>query len=204
MNPIRYYGCYYIQKLQKIQREVKILKVQGLAERLRNKDEKALEEIIKIYSPLAAAIIYNISKGSLTKEDIEEICSDVFVTLWKNTDKVSDEKLKGYICCIAKTRALNKLSSVRNNIISIDEYDIEDDFSITDHTETKDIHNELREIISDISEPDKEILIRYYYYCQTTSKISAAMNINQETVKTKLKRTRSKIKAILTERGYEI
>ena len=75
MNPIRYYGCYYIQKLQKIQREVKILKVQGLAERLRNKDEKALEEIIKIYSPLAAAIIYNISKGSLTKEDIEEICS---------------------------------------------------------------------------------------------------------------------------------
>lgn len=180
------------------------MKVQGLAERLRKKDKTALEEIIKIYSPLTAAIINNISKGSLTKEDIEEVCSDVFVTLWKNSDKVSDEKLKGYICCIAKTRALNKLSAVKSNVISIDEYDIEDDFSITDHTETKDIHNELREIINTISEPDKEILIRYYYYCQTTSKISEIMSINQETVKTKLKRTRSKIKSALTERGYEI
>ena len=89
-------------------------------------------------------------------------------------------------------------------MFNIDDYDPEDDFSIEDETEKRDINRELREIISDIGQPDQEIVVRYYYYQQTTSKISAIMNINPETVKSKLRRTREKIKTMLTERGYVI
>ncbi len=157
------------------------------------------------YARLVAAVINNVAKGSLTKEDIEETVADVFVTLWNNADKVQDGKLKGYICCIAKTKALNKISScARKMVLNIDDYDPEDDFSIEVETEKKDINRELREIISDIGQPDQEIIVRYYYYSQTASKISAIMNINPETVKSKLRRTRGKIKTMLIERGYVI
>ncbi len=177
---------------------------QRLAARLHKKDEKAFEEVIKKYRALVVTIIYNVSKGSLTKEDIEEVASDVFITLWNNADKIIDDKLKGYICCISKTRALNKLSTVKSNIVNIEDYDFEDNFSIIDHTETMDINNELKKIIESITDPDKEILIRYYFYYQSTSKIAEVMNINVETVKSKLRRTREKIKVKLIERGYEI
>ncbi len=176
-----------------------------LAVKLKKGSQQALEQIIIKYTALVSTIIYNVSKNSMTKEDIEEVTSDVFVTLWNNRDKVQPDKLKGYICCITKTRALNKLETVRrNNVISLDDYDFEDDFSIEVHTENNDINHELRKIVDTIGEPDREILIRYYFYYQKTSTISEIMKLNLETVKSKLKRTREKIKKTLIERGYEI
>ena len=176
-----------------------------LLKKLRKHDEKALADIMDQYSHLVASIIHNISKNSLTKEDIEETIADVFITLWKNADKVQDGKLKGYICCIAKTRALNKIAvNSKKVVLNIDDYDPEDDFSIQDETEKKDISREIREIIEEIDSPDKEIIIRYYYYYQTVSQISSAMEINLETVKSKLRRTREKIKAKLIERSYTL
>ncbi len=176
-----------------------------LLHRLKKHDEKALETIMEQYSRLVASVIYNVAKGSLSKEDIEETTSDVFVTLWNNAHKVQEGKLKGYLCCIAKTRALNKIAVTKNTVVlNIDDYDPEDDFSIEDATEEKDIHREVREIIGEIPMPDKEILVRYYYYHQTVSQISESMGINLATVKTKLRRTRDKIKTKLIERSYAI
>lgn len=177
---------------------------QKMTARLRKKDEKALEEAIKAYSPLAATIIINLSKGSLSKEDVEEVIEDTFFTLWNNTDKIIDGRLKGYICCIAKTRAINKLSAVKGSLVNIEDYDFEDDFPIADETESKDIVRELNEMIETITEPDKEILMRYYFYYQFTSKIANALSMNIETVKYRLKRTRTKLKAMLSERGYSL
>ena len=59
-----------------------------LAEKLKQHDEKALGQIIEKYSRFAATVIYNTAKGSLAKEDIEEVVADVFVTLWNNAEKV--------------------------------------------------------------------------------------------------------------------
>ena len=176
-----------------------------LVQRLKKHDEKALEEAMDKYTRYAAAVVYNVSKGSLGKEDIEEVVADAFVTLWNNAEKVREGKLKAYIGCIAKTRALNKIKSTRNNaVLNIDDYDPEDDFSIEDETETKDVHRELREIITEIDMPDKEILIRHYYYNQTVSQIASEMGLNPETAKSKLRRTREKIKTKLIERSYTI
>lgn len=176
-----------------------------LAERLKKHDDKALGEIILKYTALVSTIINNVGQGKMTKEDIEEVTSDVFVTLWNNAEKVHPEKLKGYICCIAKTRAINKLPSLsKNNVISLDDYDAEDNFSIEDHAEKSDLNSELKSIIAEIGEPDKEILLRYYMYYQRTSMISQVMKINIDTVKSKLRRSREKIKTKLLERGYGV
>ena len=174
-----------------------------LAEKLKQHDEKALGQIIEKYSRFAATVIYNTAKGSLAKEDIEEVVADVFVNLWNNAEKVQEGKLQGYICSIAKTRTLNKLKGLNNKtVLNIDDYDPEDDFSIEFEAEKQDMHRELREIITELPHPDKDILIRHYYYDQTVAVISQEMKIKLETVKSKLRRTRDKIKAKLIERSY--
>ncbi len=176
-----------------------------LAVRLKNKDQKAFEQVIEKYTPLVSTVIYNVSRGSLSKEDIEETVTDVFVTLWKNADHIIDDKLKGYICRIAKTRALNKISSVSaHQLLNIDDYDPEDDFSVSAEVESKQLADELREIISEMEMPDREIIVRYYYYSQNTAKIAEVLQLNINTVKSKLRRARDKIKPKLIERGYAL
>lgn len=83
-------------------------------------------------------------------------------------------------------------------------YRFEDDFSIEDETESKDIVNEFKELIETIPEPDTEILMRYYFYYQSAPKIAGDMDMNHETVKYRLKRTREKLKTQLLERGYSL
>ena len=151
----------------------------SLASRLRKKDESALEEVIRKFMPLVSTIIYNVGRGSLCKEDIEEVCADTFITLWKNSGKVRDESLKGYICCIAKTKTFDKLASAGNkNTSDIDEID-------------------------PLGQPDSEIVMRYYYYYQRISEIAGAMGMTTDSVKVRLHRARAKIKNKLSERGFD-
>ena len=176
-----------------------------LAAKLKNRDQKAFEQVMEKYTPIVSSVISNVSKGSLSKEDIEETVTDVFVTLWQNTDNIIEDKLKGYICRIAKTRALNKISSVSaHQLLNIDDYDPEDDFSVSAEVESKQLADELREIISEMEMPDREIIVRYYYYSQNTAKIAEVLQLNINTVKSKLRRARDKIKSKLIERGYAL
>lgn len=175
-----------------------------LSKKLKKHDEKALEEIMAKFTPLVATIIYNISNGRLTSSDIEEVVADVFITLWNHTENFQNENLKGYLCSIAKNKAKNKLRSIKPmQIVDIEDAVIFDDFSISEDIENKDISTELYNAINAIKEPDREIMIRHYYYYQSVYKIAKIMNINSETVKSKIQRTRVKLRKYLEERGYK-
>ena len=174
-----------------------------LAERMKKGNEKAFEEIIYRFTPLVSNIIRNISSGYLNNEDIEEVTTDVFITLWKNSEKLDVNMLKPYIICIAKSRVKDRLRRENKfGIVDINSVDIADDGDIFEKYENESLVSDLKEEISKLKEPDKEILIRYYYYYQPVKEISEIMGINIETVKSKLQRTRKKLKDALTGKGY--
>lgn len=174
-----------------------------LTERLQNSDENALEEIIEKFTPLVSTIIYNLSGGILSTSDMEEVTSDTFITLWYNREKIQADKLKGYLCCIAKNKAKDKLKSInRHKTVNIEEMDFEDKLVVPETIENKIITEALCAALDQIGDPDREIMIRHYYYYQSSTEISEKMSLNSETVKSKIKRTREKLKKILFERGF--
>ena len=118
--------------------------------------------------------------------------------------KVQIDKLKGFICCIAKNKAKNQLKSVsrHQNIVSIDEMDFEDSFNVPEKIDDKIISEALKNALDEIGDPDKEIIIRHYYYYQSSTVISEKMQMKSETVKSRIKRAKEKLKKILTERGF--
>jgi len=177
--------------------------VTSIIDKLKQQDEAALEQIIQIYTPYVSTIIYNVSRSSLNTEDIEEICADVFITLWKNTDKIKADTFKGYLAAIAKSRAKDKLRSQKNtNITDIEDVELADEYSLADNIDNGELSRTLRSCVEKLGEPDSEIVLRYYYYYQTSKTISEIMNMNSDTVKTKLRRAKAKLRAMLEERGY--
>lgn len=174
-----------------------------IVKKLAEKDEQAISEIIAHYTPLVSAIIYNVSCGNLSTEDIEEAAADVFFTLWNNSDKVFEGSLKGYISSIAKTKAKDKIRSTKKpEVIDIDDVVIADEYTISDNMDNKVLQEDLKAALEQFGEPDKEIIIRYYYYYQTAPKISETLGLKLEAVKSKIKRAREKLKIFLRERGY--
>ena len=177
---------------------------QELIQGLKKRDESAIEEIMECFTPYVSTIIYNVSRGSLSTADIEETAADVFFVLWNHSDKVQEGSLKGYIASIAKARAKDKIrSTVRHGeVVDIEDVVLADEYTISDNMDRQVLQKDLKDAISQFKEPDKEIIIRYYYYYQTAPKIAEVMELKLEAVKSKIKRARTKLKAFLTERGY--
>ena len=90
------------------------------------------------------------------------------------------------------------------NIVNIDEMDFEDGLVVSEKIENKIITEALRDALEKIGDPDREIIIRHYYYYQTSTEISERTGIKRETVKSKIKRTREKLRKLLQERGFSI
>lgn len=181
----------------------KTMDAETLANRLIQGDENALEDIIEKFTPLVSTIIFNLSGGTLSTSDIEEVTSDTFITLWYNRDKVQTDKLKAYICCISKNKAKDRLkSTLRHKTVNIDEMDFEDGLVVPEKIENKILTEALRDALDFIGDPEREIIIRHYYYYQSSTEIAEKTGINNETVKSKIKRTREKLRKLLIERGF--
>lgn len=170
---------------------------------LKAKEQSSLEILMDKYLNYVFAIANNIVGDFLGVEDTEEICMDVFISLWNNADKIDSKysELKPYLAAIARNTARNKLKAIRDVELSLDE-----DIIVIDHKEVEEevIHKELsqvlNEFVSNLDEPDREIIIRYYFYYEKVKDIANKLNLNENTVKTKLFRSREKLKNMIVKR----
>ena len=53
----------------------------SILKKLRNRDEKAFEEIIDLYSAYITVVVKNLLGSKGTKEDVEEVVADTFIAL---------------------------------------------------------------------------------------------------------------------------
>ena len=171
---------------------------------LKDHNESAIEELIRRYTPYVSTIIYNLSRGGLSTQDIEETAADVFIVIWNAPEKISENALKGFIAGVAKNKAKEKLRSTasKNNLIDIDDVVMADEYSLSETIDNQVLQKDLSDALDQFGQPDREIMIRYYYYYQTAPKIADIMGLKLEAVKSKIKRARTKLKAFLQERGY--
>lgn len=173
-----------------------------LIQRLQQGDENALAEVIHSYTGYVGKIVWNIIGDSLTKADAEEIIADVFVSLWKNAALVEPNRLKGYLATIARNKAIDAIRRAKIDL------PLEEDYLHTSQAGPDQILSSqernavLRSLLNQLPEPDRSIFIRHYYLYQASSKISKIMHLNMNTVQSKLRRGREKLRKILEEGGY--
>ena len=82
-----------------------------LIRRLKKRDQKALEEIIRLFHSYTAAIVCRILYGQADQSDIQSVINDVFFRLWENADNIEPDKgssLKAYIAALARNTALTE------------------------------------------------------------------------------------------------
>ena len=175
-----------------------------LVQEIREGDQAALSRIIDRYTAYVSTIVWNIVQDRLTKPDVEEIVSDVFLTLWRSADKVRKGKLKGYISVIARRRAVNALRGSKRDVpLENDELPFTAPGPEEEYLRQME-YEALRRTVDELPEPDRTIFIRHYYCFQKTADIAAALGIHVSTVQQKLSRGRERLRRALSEGGYFI
>ena len=169
--------------------------------RLQKGDSAALEELMDRYTPYVAAIVKNIIDPPLGDEDVEEVVSDVFLSLWRNADQVETGKLRPWLAAVTRNRAKDKLRALHLTLPLE-----EDALELTAQgPEAEAVRQEAirvtREAVDALGEPDRSIFRRYYYLYQKTEDIARDLGLRPSVVRNRLSRGRGKLKAMLTERG---
>lgn len=173
-------------------------------EKYKSNQKLDLQKVIDEYSSYVRTIINNMASEYLSKEDVEEIVSDTFFILWKNTDKLEDDRiLSSYIAGITRNLVKEK-SRVININFDISDYEniIQDNIKVDMICEQREKINILEKTVNQLKEDDVLIFNLYYYSSMKITEIAKALNITDFNVKMRLHRIRKKIKKEFSKGGY--
>ena len=140
----------------------------------------------------------------ITDEDIEEIISDVFLAIWKNSSKLSNTTpVKAYLTGITKNVIKNKYRKTQANI-SISDYEekIVYNFNLEELKEEKEKNAIMQKELKKLREEEYNIFLMFYYEGKTIKQISENLKCSASKVKTILHRVRKKLKRKLEDGGY--
>ena len=169
---------------------------------LRSRDPAALEKLMDKYIPYVSAIVWNILRATHSKEDAEEVVSDVFLAAWNQAGDIHPDALKQWLGAVARNKAKQKLRAggfdlpLEEDVLEIPAEDTPEG-TLTREEEARLV----REAVDCLEEPDREVFLRHYWFCQTVAQIGTQMRMNESTIKTKLRRGRARLKKTLEKWG---
>ncbi len=163
-----------------------------------------IDRILDDFYNYVYIIVKNGISVSITDEDIEEIISDVFVAIWKNSSNLLKTiEIKPYLAGIAKNVIRNKY---RNTELNFSISDYEENLIDTCNIEKIAEENEQNKVVLDtlktVKQEEYKIFIMFYYESKSVKEIAKILNLSTSNVKTILHRVRKVIKRNLEDGGY--
>lgn len=161
-----------------------------LAKKAKNGDKQAFNDLIKYYQK----DLYYIAKCKLHNED--DICDAVQETILNAyshiTTLISPYKFKSWLIKILINECNKIYLKYKNNYL-----EISDELNL--YAKDYNSNIEFLDLINKLNSDEKEIFILYYKEGYSTKEISKMLNLNQNTIRSKISRGKEKIKNSLRE-----
>ena len=165
-------------------------------------NELDMPRVFDEYYHYVSKIIKN--KHTIKIEDEEEMIADVFLILWKNKDRLDRKAVfSPYIAGITKRLIYRKYREL-SKMIKFSQYENEmiSHFNVDEIVEQKEMNDCITKNLKALGDTEYEIFKKFYYEGKKVKQIAKEMNLSNSNVKTKLHRTRKKIKEILKVGGF--
>ena len=163
-------------------------------------DESAINFAMDKYSKLVWHIVSVVLKNAAPVEDVEECTADVFVYLWQNSEKFDERRgtLKSWLSTVAKSKAVDKFRKLsKPKELELNDEIMVSDIDIADEIVAGETKQSLFAAINSLTETEREIILRRYFYNQKVSEISFALDYPKKQVENMIYRTKQKLRNTL-------
>lgn len=178
-----------------------------IIELIKKQEDAGLEVLAEKYGRLLTYIISGILGERAA--DVEECVNDTYLKVWRSVESFDFARasLVTYLKVIARNTAINRLRDVRRHEecrAGCEFYELAD--TVPDASENvenavlkKERTKQLGMVIQALPDKERELMLRKYFYLQSSKTIAMAMGMTVNAVDTKLSRLRGKVKAAFSE-----
>ena len=184
--------------------EVTFLNDEKIITDIKNRSEVAINEIITKYSKLLWSVAEAVLSHIGSVQDVEECVADTFIYLWEHPEKFDHQrgKLKTWLSIVARTQAVNRYREItKRNTLPLEDTDFVDQLDVADAVLEVETRQALLAAVNALCEPEREILIRRYYYDQKPKEIALALNMSVKQIDNRLYQTKRRLREMLTHSG---
>ncbi|MBQ6670979.1 MAG: sigma-70 family RNA polymerase sigma factor [Firmicutes bacterium] len=168
---------------------------------IRERNEKGMQSLLKHYGPLIRYVAEPILENA---SDCEELLQDVALRVWERIDRYDEAKARfsTWVTTITRNAALDKLKR-RCETESYEE--LSDQIPAESggpeaEAIKKDAQAAVRAALDKLSDSDRALAYRRYWYMQSISRIAAETGLTERAVEGRLYRIRVKLAEML--KGY--
>ena len=171
----------------------------ALVKKLNRGSRSALDAAVKRFTPYVSAVILRALAGRACREDVEELCADVFVALWANAPGLDPELgLRPWLAAVARNKATDWLRRCRPTA-PIPDNAPDPTPGPEELAQRREQSARLWAAVEGLGEPDRTLFLRYYYEGDKLKTIAAELGLSQTAAKQRLFRGRKALKAALQE-----
>ena len=174
------------------------------------RDENAIQLVDKKYNSTCYSIAWKIL---MNREDSEECVNDTWLFTWNNIPPRRPSVLSSFVSKITRNTAIDRYRK-RNAQKRVDSHmeDIAGEVEKIGNAISSDIEDYLKKkelvklfdfFLGKLSERDRDIFIRRYWYMDPIKKIADRHACGESKIKSILARSRKKLYGLLKEAGYE-
>ena len=176
----------------------------ALIQKLSAGDQEAFMYMVTTYSKLLWVVAGGVLGSVGTPQDIEECISDVYVQVWKNPGAFNPSRgsFKTFLVIIARSKALDAYRRLsKSKIVELTEAIAASDDDLLGYIVEKEMLGELYSAIESLTEPNKEIIIRRFFFEEKPLRISEKTSMPVKEVENRLYQSKQKLRKILRETG---
>ena len=172
------------------------------------RSDQAVAETERKYGGYCRAIARNVL-GS--EQDAEECVSDAYLAAWNSIPPQNPQSLAAYVGKLTRRRAIDRLRETRSLkrgggavTLALEELDecIPARTGVEEEVLRRELGAAVRRFVSGLGQTERDVfLLRYWYLC-SVAEIAERLGFTQGKVKTRLFRTRKKLRDYLEKEAF--
>ena len=143
-------------------------------------------------------------------EDVEECVNDTYLALWNAIPPARPQKLRPFVARIARKQAGNKLAynSARKRgrevTVPLEELEpwLASSRDVEGELDGKELTRAIERFLLTLDADSRNVFLRRYWFYDSIEQIAAGFGATESWVKSRLLRTRSKLRSYLIKEGY--
>ena len=169
-----------------------------------DRNEQAISETDRKYGRTCMQVSMSILQS---RPDAEECVNDTYLKTWNSIPPTLPQSLCAFICRIVRNLSITRLRSLtsakRNRDLTVSFDELEACIPLPDE-QSPALAEILEAFLHEQSETDRVLFMGRYWFACSVDDLARRMGMTKNAVQLRIFRTRERLRAYLTERGYHV